>query len=257
MGGGVQILVLNESKEAERILETGEFEDNIYSVLCLLAKYFNHKCGLSKSEMFSRLDKFMYDYYKGYNYALWGDSFEKIILNSSKHKLREIDSIAISNCELDKIKSLKNIKYQKLMFTLLCIAKMYNNFFSCNNGWVTTKKNELYEMANVRTKYAKDKFLYLNDLMNIGFISFAKKNTNLNIKVEIIDSESIDIAIIVTDLRNLGYQYMRYIGSGRFVNCERCGKIVMLKNKMDFSTKYCVSCRDKIKREQDSTNHKK
>lgn len=56
------------------------------------------------------------------------------------------------------------MKYQKLLFTMLRYAKLYNLISENNNGWINADIKEIFRVARVSVKHRNDKFLYLNDL---------------------------------------------------------------------------------------------
>ena len=126
-------VVLNEVKQAEYIIEKGEVGNKPTSTLFLLGKYYRVKENLDKEQTFNKLNEFMENNYKNFNSALWEDIIEDISKKANKYSLREIDLIGITQQELDKISEIDNLKYQKLLFTMLCYAKLYN-FISENNN---------------------------------------------------------------------------------------------------------------------------
>ena len=242
-------VVLNETKQAEYIIEKGEVGNKPTSTLFLLGKYYRQKKNLDKKQTFSKLNEFMVSNYKNYNPALWEDAIEDISKKANKYTLREIDSIGITQSELNKISALQNIKYEKLLFTMLCYAKLYNTISENNNGWINTDIQEIYRVARVTVKHKKDKFLFLNDLEKTGLISFSNKNDNLNLRVNFFDMNGKSI-LDIKDFRELGYEYLNYIGNGRFIRCECCNRLVKKKSKKDFSTKYCDECSKIIQNQQ-------
>lgn len=248
-------VVLNETKQAKYIIEKGEVGTKPTSTLFLLGKYYRQKENLNKEQTVNKLNEFMTTNYKNYNPALWEEAIEDIAKKANKYPLREIDSIGIAKSELDKIAELHNIKYEKLLFTMLCYAKLYNTISEINNGWVNTDIQELYRVARVTVKYKKDKFLFLNDIEGTGLISFSNKNDNLNLKVNFIDMDSEQI-LEISDFRELGYEYLNYIKDGSFVICKRCNRLVRKKSKHDYSTKYCSECAKYIKNEQNKSYYK-
>lgn len=248
-------IVLNETKHVEHILENGEVGNKPTSTLFLLGKYYRQKKQLGKKDTIKKLNDFMDQNYQNYNPALWEDIIENISKKAKKYTLREIDSIGITQSELDNLSKLCNVKYEKLLFTMLCYAKLYNTISETNNGWVNTDIRELYKVARITVKYRKDKFLFLNDIERTGLISFSNKNDNLNLKVNFIDM--YDEAVLkITDFRELGYEYMNYIGNGKFIRCSECNRLVKKKNKYDHSTKYCSECARLIKNEQNKKYYK-
>ena len=111
-----------------------------------------------------------------------------------------------------------------------------------NNGWVNTDIKDIYKIARVNVKHKNDKFLYLNDLERLGLISFSSKNDNLNLKVNFI-GEPDNTILKITDFRELGYEYLNFIGEGRFEKCKSCKKLFK-KNSNNMN--YCNDCQREI-----------
>ncbi len=242
-------VVLNETKLAEEILEKEETGNEPAATLFLLARYYRHRQNLTRKETAGKLDCFMQRCYKNYNPDLWAAMIENISDKALKYPLHEINAIRITESELERIRGIQNTKYQKLLFTMLCYAKLYNTLSENNNGWINTKIKELFRSARITVKYRKDKFLYLNDLEQTGLISFSVRNDNLNIRVNFIDMDSESV-LEIQDFRELGYEYMKYMGEGNFTHCSRCHRLILKKSNKDFSTKYCAECAKQAKNEQ-------
>ena len=102
-------------------------------------------------------------------------------------------------------------------------------------------------------KYRKDKFLFLNDIERTGLISFSNKNDNLNLKINFIDMES-ESALEISDFRELGYEYLNYIGEGNFIRCSECNRLIRKTGKRD---KYCSECKKEKQLEWDLKYKKK
>ena len=246
-------VVLNEKKQAEYIIEKGEVGNKPTSTLFLLAKYYRQKENLNKEQTFNKLNEFMEKNYKNYNSATWEDIIEDISKKANKYPLREIDYIEITKSEIDTIRNVCNIKYEKLVFTMLCYAKLYNKISDKNNGWVNTDIKELFRVARVSVRYRNDKFLYLNDLETAGLISFSNKNDNLNLRVTFVDNNS-DTVLRIDDFRELGYEYLNYIGDGKFIRCECCKKLIRKKSNKQ---KYCTDCYKRINSDMTNERQKK
>lgn len=242
-------VVLNEVKQAEEILRTGEVGDKPTSTLFLLARYFRQKEGLTPKPTRLKLDEFMRKNYKNYNSAKWEDILENIAGKALKYPLREIEYIGITQKELDTVSNIHDIKYEKLLFTMLCYAKLYDTISETNNGWVNTDIQELYKVARVAVKYRKDKFLYLNDLEQSGLISFSNKNDNLNMRITFVDCENEPV-LFIYDFRELGYEYLNYFEQDSFFRCEMCNILSMKKGRIGPPTKYCQICAKIKKNEQ-------
>lgn len=234
-------LILNEAKQAESILAHGDMGRKPTAALFLLGRYYRQKKQLNPSQTYEKLNTFMYQHYKNYNAALWEDTLENIARKADKYTLREINSVSVTKEELAAIAGLKNPAREKLLFAMLCHAKLYNRQSEKNDNWMNTDISTIFCTARVTVKHREDKFLYLNDLEKLGLISFSKKNSSLNIRVNIAASGEPELEI--TDFRELGYEYLNYLGEGAFIRCEKCGRLVRRKQKKDFSTKYCAQCK--------------
>lgn len=246
-------VVLNEKKQAEYIIEKGEVGNKPTSTLFLLAKYYRQKENLNKEQTFNKLNEFMEKNYKNYNSATWEDIIEDISKKANKYPLREIDYIEITKSEIDMIRNVCDIRYEKLLFTMLCYAKLYNKISDKNNGWVNTDIKELFRVARVSVRYRNDKFLYLNDLETAGLISFSNKNDNLNLRVAFVDNDS-ETVLKIDDFRELGYEYLNYIGDGKFIRCECCKKLIRKKSNKQ---KYCTDCYKRINSDMTNERQKK
>lgn len=240
--------ILNETTYAEEILKNGEIGKKPSSTLFLLAKYFLQKKELEQTETETALNSFMENNYPGYICALWDQTIHRLVKKAATCSLREIDFIAITGHELECIHLLKNPKYERLAFVLLCHAKLYDLVSETNNSWANVRIPDLFRLARVSVRHRDDKFLYLNDietnpvLGEEALISFSHKNDNLNIRVNFISTKGTPV-LKISDLREPGYEYMDFRKEGNFIRCIKCDRLVRIKNKHDFSTKYCSSCK--------------
>lgn len=247
-------LILNEVNRAKDIIDNGEIGNKPSSTLFLLAKYYRKHLGYNQKDTINELNNFMKAHYPNYNYVLWENIIENISRNSLKYELRQINNIGITQKELDTIKLLNNIDHEKLVFTMLCYAKVYNTSNLNNNGWVNCSIPELFKVARVSVKYKNDKMYMLNAIKNNllikikgenecdikqPLISFSRKNDNKNIKLNFIE-DSVDYVLIIDDFRELGYEYLLYLGEN-YSRCENCG--VLFKQNKKNTYKYCIKHR--------------
>lgn len=245
-------VILDEYKQAEKIIETGDVGAKPTSTLFLLAKYYRQNDLLGKDETVTKLNEFMEKNYKNYNAALWEEIIDDISKKGIKYLLKKIPYIGITQVELDTISQADNIKYKKLLFVILCHAKYHNILSETNNDWSNVSIPEIYKLARVTVKYRNDKFLFLNDLERDGYISFSNKNDNLNLRCNFVDT-SDEYVLKIDDFRELGYEYLNFIGDGKFIRCECCGRLVRKTNNKCL---YCSDCAKKMKNEQNKSYYK-
>lgn len=237
------MIVLNEKEYAEECLEKGIIDKKPYKTLSLLAKYYYHHLNLRKKSIVKRLTTFMDSFYDGYKIdeQRWNDTIEKIANRAKKYPLYQNDGVWITDTELNKIKALNNDILERLSFTLLCVAKL--NFLrnEKTNGWVNTDEKDIFESAGIVCT-GDQRSDYIGDLKIAGIIEFAKKNTNLNIRVAFIDDRSEKV-LYVSDFRSLGNEYMLSRGEN-YIRCQECG--ILVKGNKNGTKKYCTQCKRQI-----------
>lgn len=239
-------LILNEVKHVENILKTGEVGRKPSSTLLLLAKYYYNEKNLRNKEIEIKLDEFMSKNYPNYNKVYWENSIESYSKKAGKYALNQIDEIPITKLELEVIESIGDLRLERYLFTMLCYAKAYNMVSDKNNGWINTDLSVIYNTARLRARRSDDRFHMVNQLLKISYgdegnplIAISQKNTNRNVKINFIDLSG-EVVLHISDLRELGYEYMMYKG-GKFVRCEICGRLMRKKK----NKKYCPECLSK------------
>ena len=230
-------LYLNERKTAQEIIETGKYTDKIQNVLMLLARYYYHGLQIHRKKVITQhLIDFMQKHYKNYDINEWSNFFEVCIRNAKKYPLVEIDYVPITQAEMDIIEGLRGRKQKRLAFTVLVLAKYGNLRNSKNSNWIMTEEYQIFKRARVSGSL-EYKNLILHSLYKQQLIQLSHKVDNVNVKVMFINDDS-PVVLKVTDLRELGYQYINYV-SGGYNCCAECGK--MFKIKMN-NHKYCSGC---------------
>ena len=232
-------MLLDEYSIAEQIMITKRIEKR--EELFIVAKYLRNETKCDELTTFAILNNILSRSNRNYNPAKSAKYVMNLTKKALNYKLNKVDSIIVTNKELDIIHDIENLKLQRLLFSLLVHAKFRNCLSGDNNNWCNISVNELYKTARVSTRNAKEKGLLLNKLKNLELISFSRRNTNLNIRCEFVDNENTD-GIVISDLRELGYQYLALTDKDHFLKCSNCGITIKRKSKNDYSTKYCNSC---------------
>lgn len=176
----------------------------------------------------------------------YGDKIKKIHEKVIKDNIefRPHKQTIIYQSDINKIQSLSNEKLQKLYFTMIVLARWYNN-----EGWIGAKDrigmDFVFQLANVRAS-RQDKCQMYYSLYDAGYIQYSKKNSSLNAKVNLEHDDKIVMTISV--YKNLGNQYLDKYKDG-WKMCTVCGKMYKIKN-WDYSSKYCNECAYNIKLQQ-------
>lgn len=234
---------MKESEAVKQIIKRKTVSENTYADLILLIKYFYSeadKAGrkLKTKDVIVELQEYLKDQYDNYRSVDWYNRLERLIKKYKKTPLYDINSIPITDSELTTIKSIKNKRLEKIAFVSLVLAKYYNLRNELNNNYVNVDYSVIFGLARVAATIMYEQPLLLNSLKEMGLIKRTNKIDNPNFRVLFIDDNS-PVVLHITDLRELGYQYLKYKGE-KFIECAECG--VLLRKKTN-ATKYCPSCR--------------
>ena len=239
-------IVLNEKYAAEAILSGRALGRKPSEALARVAKYYLWE-GYSKEETRRRLEAFLLQCDPGASTVLWSDQLDNAIRYATKYPMVQIDSIPITKKELETIRKIGKAQTERLAFTLLCTAKYWDAVNPANTHWVNEKDTELVKMSNINTSIRRQSKMYA-DLRDAGLIRFSVRVDNLNVQVLFTDDEG-EPELNVIDFRNLGYQYLRWLG-GTYIECACCGLTVKGVEGKGRPRQYCDACAARRKLEQ-------
>ena len=210
--------------------------------LTRVARYYIEE-GYKPAVVRKKIDGFIIQCDPSASLVGWADRVDKAVKYAVKRKAVNIDYLAITKPEMEIIDSLGSKQLRRLAFTLLCLAKYSHMANPENDFWVNNKDSEIMAMANISTSLKRQALLY-STLRNSGLIEFSRKVDNTSVKVCF--TKDGDDVLHVTDLRNLGYQYLMYRGEPYFI-CSNCGITTKLPNpESRRNQKYCKECAVKI-----------
>lgn len=231
------MIILNETKVAEEILESGKLSKNTGSDIALLARYFVQKQGMTRKPAIAAIDSFLRKAQAGYNRVLSIDFIEKVVEGAKKKPLIELGGIPITKDDMEYIRSLDGVRKQRIAFICLCYAK-YNNMKNDNDSnWSNIEVDELFKEARIPVK-TDVKCQILHEMIVAGILSKSKNGKSNNLKVNFLDNDS-EVVLFITDTRELAYEYMRYCGEN-IVKCKECGRLIK-GNKQNTKTT-CSDC---------------
>lgn len=233
------MIVLNEKKYAIECLENGFVGRKPFFTLSIIAKYYYYCLNYKKSKIEMLLNDFMFKNYSiGYqsDRLSWQDTIEKIVKKVNNYTLLELDGVKITKSELKTISGIGNPNKERVMFTILCLAKFGIARNPQSNGWVNTDSKEIFKMARVSCK-AKERELYIGDLCDRGLLELPKRNDNVSLRVTFIDDGEEEL--FISDFRELGYEYLKYKGEN-FIRCAECG--ILTRGNKYGNKRYCKDC---------------
>lgn len=233
------MVLLNEREYAEQCIRNNDIGENPKETLQVLARYYYYVCGYKPKKIESTLNDFIELTYPRYSASKqdWIDTIKDISKHVRKYELFESDGVWVTERELEKIKKLKNTVLEKLVFTMLCLAKYHNQRKDTNNNWVNTEIKEIYDMAGINCSM-RQRAQRIGKLIKKGYIRYAEKIDNLNMQILFMDDTN-DKHLLIYDFRELGNEYLLYNG-GNYIRCAECGRLV--KNNKYGNRKYCSTC---------------
>lgn len=234
------MIIVNEKQYAEERLEKNDIGENPYTTLVILSKYYYHKCGYRKKKIAALLFEFLQKTYltDSMNVSSWQDTIDKLASRAKNQQLYEIAGVRITNAEMEIIEDLEDEKLQRLLFTMLCIAKLNNIKNPNNNGWVNTDAKDIFEYARITCRAAK-RDDYIGQLWEMGLLEFPKRIDNLNVRVTFINDKDTNEAMFISDFRELGYEYLLHNGEN-YIRCAECG--ILVKGNKNRTKRYCRNC---------------
>ena len=188
----------------------------------------------------------------------YSNVISKAIKGSKKLPLYRIDSISITKNEFETIKSLNNIREEKILFVLLCMAKQQSNIFKFTDGLVRYTITDLCKYARISVP-ADEREYILHNILVKGLISCPKKNDTKCLRVNFIEENGeTELILNEIDCQELAYVYLKQKNGSGFKRCRRCSRLMSSRNKKDFcpyceqATQdnnhiWCIDCGDEVK----------
>ncbi|NEW08217.1 hypothetical protein GK047_19640 [Paenibacillus sp. SYP-B3998] len=239
-------ILLNEKELVGKALNDRYMSPKVTDTIRALTKFYYGE-GLTKKQVKEALENFIIAKYQHYDPMKWDALLNRNVkqLEKSDHKLYVVDEIRISLDELKKIAAIDNLEYEKIAFALLVHTKIYNYIKPSNDDWMNSSQADVYGDSNLSIKAAERK-LVIHELTSRGLIYNPVGIKNTKIKILYVNNQS-DTEIIIKDLRNYVYEYLRWKGHKDIMNCLRCDLRILKTYK---TNKYCAECSKKVKQEQ-------
>lgn len=238
--------IFDEKSYAEKMLTDGFLGSKMGSDLLILAKYYFYLGELYET-VWKNLSIFCSRFLKEYDEDLYAEKIDGIVKTANRLNLRIPVNVPITEKEIQSIKEIKNYKLEKVLFTMLVLAKYY-------------------KLTNPSKKNASSKYYYVNNSFNeiLKYAHTTQKGNEVVHKLyvlgkidrsKIIDSyiikftdneDTSDIEILVTNMENIISFYPFY--------CSKCGKDIIRTGR---SQKMCNDCWKEQQRENSKISMRK
>ena len=240
------MLILNEEKYAESIYKNENTEvKTVLLKIGYLTRYFLHSLNKNDSDNYKETVNWMNDHHSNFDESCYSNLISDAIKKAYKKPFYSIENIRITKSELEIISSLNNLRAEKVLFVLLCMAKQQSVSNGFSNGLVKYSITELCKTARISVP-AEDREYILYDIVQRGFLGYPKKNNTQCLIVNFINEEDeVVFTLDEVDCQELAYVYLNWKNNGAgYGRCEYCGRF-MKKSKKN-PHRFCEECTETL-----------
>lgn len=236
------MLILNEEKYAKTIYDGINTEiKSIMSKVRYITRYLLHTENKSDEENYQATVEWLKKYHNNFDESCYSNLISDAIKKAHKYSFYNIDSIKITQSELDCIASLNDLRAEKVLFVLLCMAKQQSIANGFTDGLVKYSITELCKMARISVP-TEDREYILYNIVQHGFLGYPKKNNTQCLIVNFTNNEDeVILSLDEIDCQELAYIYLNWKNDGKgYTRCQKCNRLI--KQSKTKPRKYCEEC---------------
>ena len=237
------MMIINEEKYARDVL-TGQRNDvkSIRQKIDLIARYNYHVLGKNSDDSYSSIVKWLGRHHDIFSEHGYSKIISDCIKKSAKRPFYNIESIRITRGEMDIITSQGNLRHEKILFVLLCMAKIQKVSHGFENGLISYNMTDVFKTARVSVPVDERENI-LHKLLKLDLIGLPVKNDTKCLFVKFMDESYDDVVLELNeqDCDELAYSYLKYTGKSKISRCSKCGKLVKQSKKFG---DVCKECKD-------------
>ena len=250
------MMILNEEKFAKDVL-TGQRNDvkSIKQKIDLIARYNYHVLNKDSSDNYSSIVKWLEKHHDIFSEQGYSNIISDCIKKVAKRPFYHIDSVKITKKEMETITTQNNLRYEKILFVLLCMAKVQKVSYGFDNGLISYNITDVFKTARVSVP-VDEREKILHEFLKLELIGLPLKNDTKCMFVKFVDESKEDIVLELNeqDCCELAYAYMKYTGKSKVSRCVKCGKLIKQSSKFgdmckgcqdvvsDMKTRWCIDC---------------
>ena len=244
------MLILNEKNYAKSIFDSQNKDvKSIMAKIRYITRHCVHTLHLNDNDAYERTVEWLKKHQDNFDESCYSKVLSDAIKKAAKYPFYHIDSIKITQSELDIISSLDNLRAEKVLFVLLCMAKQQSESNGFTNGLVKYSITELCKMARISVP-AEDREYILYDIVQRGLLGYPKKNNTQCLIVNFINNtDDAVLTLDEIDCQELAYIYLSWKNNGKgYTKCQRCHR--MIRQSKTKPRKYCEECAKVVVTEQ-------
>ena len=243
------MLILNEQKYAEDLYNgNNDSVKSIVSKIGYITRYHLYVLQLSDADNYRFTVSWMCANHDNFDESYYSNLISDAIKRAHKLPFYDVGSIKITQKELDLIASLNNLRAEKMLFVLLCMAKQQSVAYGFDGGLVKYSISDICKLARVSVP-ADDREYILHDIVQSGLLRCPKKNDTKCLIVTFIDNGDAALSLDDVDCNELAYVYLSWKNNGKgYTRCKMCN--VIMRQSKTKPRKYCEDCAKEVGREQ-------
>ena len=247
------VLILNEEKFAKDLYDGRNHEvKSILQKTGYVSRYLLHSLHKSDDDTYKETIEWLRNNHTNFDESYYSNFISDAVKIARKRPFYNIDNIKITQLELDIISSLNNLRAEKILFVLLCMAKQQRDIYGFTNGLVRYSITDLCKMARISVP-SEDREYILHYIIQHGLLGYPLKNDTKCLIVKFIDNKN-DAVLQINDIdcMELAYVYLNWKNNGRgFTRCQKCKKLC--KQSKTRPRKYCEECAREVEKENIKT----
>ena len=237
------MMILNEEKYARDVL-TGQRDDvkSIRQKIDLIARYNHHVLCKNSDDSYSSIVKWLEKHHDIFSEQGYSKIISDCIKKAVKRPFYYIESVKITKKEMDIITSQNNLRYEKILFVLLCMAKVQKVSYGFDNGLISYNITELFKTARVSVP-VDEREKILHQFLKFELIGLPVKNDTKCLFIKFMDESDDDVVLELNeqDCSELAYAYLKYTGESKVSRCAKCRKLIKQSKKFG---DMCKGCKD-------------
>lgn len=242
-------MILNEEKYAKDVL-TGQRDDvkSIRQKIDLIARYNHHVLHKNSDDNYSSIIKWLEKHHDIFSEQGYSNIISDCIKKATKRPFYHVDSVKITKSEMDVISSQNNLRYEKILFVLLCMAKIQKVSYGFDNGLISYNITDLFKVARVSVP-VDEREKILHKFLKLELIGLPLKNDTKCLFVKFMDESEDDVVLELNeqDCGELAYAYLKYTGKSKVFRCAKCGKLIKQSKKFGDLCKGCKESQSSLR----------
>ncbi len=237
--------LFNEQSAIENMINMHIVDnDNIFITIKDLARYNHFINQMDKDDNYKNILKYLQKYGQNINEENVYQIIDEYIQRAKKYPFKQVDEICITKNELSFIKSLNDIKKEKIAFVLLASAKYYDATRNTECYTTYMKSSDICKLARV-TIPAVDRNIFMQFAYDCGVLSRHSRAASTEKRVLFVsqdDNDKVVLRLKENDFKDLAYTYLAYITPHKYRRCVSCNRWIRKDSK---DRRICKDCADK------------